>query len=183
MRTNISGRDRRGRSAQPESHQWVGVRRAFTLVELLVVITIIGILMGLLLPAVQNAREAARRTQCSNNLKNIGLAFHEHDATFKQFPDGGESDYITSGKAKATYSAPFCRTMVPPTLPTKPTAAPYQDWGWGYQILPYLDNIALWQTNDNNWASDNDGPNGDYTVRQFQENMYFCPSRGSRAHF
>jgi prepilin-type N-terminal cleavage/methylation domain-containing protein/prepilin-type processing-associated H-X9-DG protein len=102
-------------------------RSGFTLVELLVVIAIIGILIALLLPAVQAAREAARRSQCSNNLKQIGLALHNYHDTFHSFPPG----WVTVWDLAAG----------PPALQPD-----YSLWGWGGLILPFMEQQALHDT-------------------------------------
>ena len=100
----------------------------FTLVELLVVITIIGILIALLLPAVQAARETARRMKCTNNLKQIGLALHNYHNTFESLPPG----------------AVLYRTLDAGGQPTGPVVRGRSEWGWAALILAYLEQKPLY---------------------------------------
>ncbi|MEM7477942.1 MAG: DUF1559 domain-containing protein [Planctomycetota bacterium] len=91
-------------------HRNKKTRNAFTLVELLVVIAIIGVLVGLLLPAVQSAREAARRMTCSNHLKQIGLAMQNHHAAYRNFPDGRGTPFPAVFSAHARL-LPYCEGL------------------------------------------------------------------------
>ena len=90
----------------------VSPRRGFTLIELLVVIAIIAILIALLLPAVQQARESARRTQCKNNLKQIGLAVHNFESTYSKLPHPGQCD--STGGGSTVYMTQSTPTLLLP---------------------------------------------------------------------
>ncbi len=142
----------------------MGVRRSrgFTLIELLVVIAIIGVLIALLLPAVQAAREAARRSQCTNNLKQIGLALHNYHSTHDQFPLG-------------TTRAFRCPTCANGSLP----ADAWVGWSAHGQLLPFLEQSPIYNSINFNYAPEGDGTWSDRineTVRVTNIKAFLCPS-------
>ena len=135
-------------------------RRAFTLIELLVVIAIIGVLIALLLPAVQAAREAARRAQCSNNLKQVGLAMANYESSLGVFPPA----YVGDPKAAGTA---FGVSYPDENINTLPGFA------WGTLLLHYAEQAPLYASLNVDlpcWAPEN------ATGALTQLSMFLCPS-------
>ncbi len=131
-------------------------KKAFTLVELLVVIAIIGMLVGLLLPAVQQAREAARQMQCSNNLKQIGLASLNYESANKCLPSAGWMGGW-AGDADRGFGK-------------------HQPGGWTFSLLPFLEQNALFQSTSNNNRST--PAKAEITrANQTPLTVFHCPSR------
>lgn len=139
----------------------------FTLVELLVVIAIIGVLVALLLPAVQAAREAARRSTCQSNFKQAGVALQNYHSAHGAFPDG--TRYTTADTA-GVYT--FTPTK---NIPSGANANSYPGMGWGAYILPYMEQQQIFSMIDFNHAQGNFSPRS-WEAAASLIPSFICPS-------
>src|SRR5688572_33378723 len=163
MMRNICAARRAPGQPQLLCRNFVPARAAFTLVELLVVIAIIGVLVALLLPAVQAAREAARRAQCQSNIKNVSLALLNYESSKKDFPVG------------MSFDAALYRTKVQNQL---------KEYGpnWVIYTLPFLEQQALYSAFNLKLPINNDGAGvnptdtRNHTARGAPIQVLLCPS-------
>lgn len=133
----------------------LGRHCAFTLIELVIVVAMIGLLAAILLPAIQAARESARRTHCQSNLRQLGLAVLSHHDSLRVLPTSGNNAFGIGGAIVLSWSG------------GKPTAAggkPFQQAGTLFQLLPYLEQTVEHATNDD-------------TICGLVVPAYFCPAR------
>ena len=140
-------------------HRFYALRSGFTLVELLVVIAIIGVLVALLLPAVQAARESARRSQCTNNLKQIGLGWLNHESNHGFFPSAGWSSWHAGDPEMG--------------------AGREQPGGWMYQILPFIELQSNYNlpSDGNKLAITAQQKAGTVSLQATPVEAFQCPSR------
>ncbi|REJ88153.1 MAG: DUF1559 domain-containing protein [Planctomycetota bacterium] len=162
----------------------LGRRRGFTLIELLVVIAIIAILIALLLPAVQQAREAARRTECKNNLKQIGLALHNYHDSFLMFPPGQIANRFLSNNIGNYASPDEPRTMLNVNNGVAFNPLGLHGTSWMVFILPYIDQQSIYSfwNFDQNVRTNGDLPRltTDLTPispARTEIKLFYCPSR------
>jgi len=149
------------RSRQPRS--------GFTLIELLVVMAIIAVLISITVPAVFKAREAASRANCSNNMRQLGLGFMNHQQQYGYFPTAGGGTNGTAGTG-----TDFCAPLYTTSGTINPIGGWKQDAGWGFQILPFIDAEPIW-----------DGGNAATASLKMAAaikpplKLFYCPSRRS----
>jgi prepilin-type N-terminal cleavage/methylation domain-containing protein len=152
-------------------------RSAFTLFELLVAMTIIAVLLGLLLPAVQSARELARSAQCVNNLKQLGLAVQNHLDAKKYFPTGGSN--VGSNVGPISVGNP--PVISPPVISGWSTipAFGFQRGSWLFQLLPFIDEERLYELGETLGDQHLDALGGK-DLAEIHIPQFNCPSRGDR---